>query len=283
MDPYTRETVVVERRALAVHWSAVFAGALVAAGLWLLLQMLGTGIGLASIDTDDLGALRRAGIGTNAWSIIACIASLFAGGYVAARLSATRDRISGGAHGLLTWALTAVFGMAVTVVGMSFLATGVHHKEYAREPALDRDPVALAADLDVALMPANAHQRELKRPTVTVPQIVEAARGENPDALDNGRLADKLATASSLTRAEAMDVWSRIGGSTADIVDRSNRLAAEETRANRNAAMTGHAILAAGLALLLGLGGALLGAMAALKYTRPRVIDHTAPYPVVRD
>ena len=300
MEPYTRETVV-ERRQVAVHWSAIFAGALVAAGLWLLLQMLGTGIGLASIDTDDLGALRRAGIGTNAWSIVACLGALFAGGYVATRLSHTRDQKLAATHGLLTWAMTSVFGLVATVTAMSFLAAGVGHREAAHDPALSRDPVALEGDLDASLAPVNARQHDLGRPDVTVRQLVDSARGMDPDHFDYPTLGDRLAKASSLTRAESIDVWQRFGGSTGEVVDRANRLAAEQARVNRAAEQTGHAILAAGLALLLGLGGALLGSRVALtgfgkltqrlhRHHRDREarreatrIEHTAPYPTVRD
>ena len=259
MDPYTRETVV-ERRAFAVHWSAVFAGALVAAGLWLMLQLLGTGVGL----------------GINAWSIVACIGALFAGGYVAARLSQSRDKLVGGVHGLLTWAFTAVLGFTA-VVGVSAAS---RHREVA--PAIDRDPVALATDLESSLLPVNAQQRELGKPVVMVDQIVDSAHGANPDAIDTAKLADRLAAVSTLTRAEALDVWARIGGSTGDVIDRSNRLAIEEGRMDRQRAMFAHTLLAGGIALLFGLAAALLGSqLAARRFTRR--IDHTAPYPIVTE
>jgi len=287
MEPYTRATVV-ERRHVAVHWSAIFAGALTAAGAWLLLQLLGTGLGLAAVDTDDLGALRRAGMGTNAWSILACLAALGAGGYLATRLSQTRDAKVAATHGILTWAMTSVFGLIATVFAMSIVAAGVGHREASHDPTLGRDPVALEGDLESSLAPVNAHQHALGRPAITVDQLAESARGSDPDHFAYPTLADRLAKTSSLTRAEAQDAWQQFGASTGDIVDRANRLVAEQARVNRIAAATGHAILAAGLALLLGLGGALLGSRVALKgfglpRRRTQRIDHTAPYPIVRE
>src|SRR5438477_10327762 len=82
MRPIIRETIV-ERRQPQMRWSAVFAGAVVSVGLWVLLQMLGTGIGLAVIDTNDPHSLRGIGIGTGIWSVIAPLLALFFGGMVA--------------------------------------------------------------------------------------------------------------------------------------------------------------------------------------------------------
>ena len=74
MNAYTRETLV-ERRQLVIRWSAVFAGALVAAGIGVPLHLLGANI---------------------AWSVIACIVALFAGGYVASQLAQSFSTACGG-------------------------------------------------------------------------------------------------------------------------------------------------------------------------------------------
>ena len=106
----TREAFI-DRRQPMLRWGAVIAGGAVAIGLWILLQVLGTGVGLATVDPDDTGTLRGAGIGTGIWSVIAPLIALFSGGYLAARLSGTVQRGIGAVHGLVLWSLTIVLGL----------------------------------------------------------------------------------------------------------------------------------------------------------------------------
>src|SRR5688500_9590820 len=98
MKPISRETIV-DRRQTQMRWSAVFAGTALAVGLWILLQMLGMGIGLSAVDTDDAGSLRGVGIGTGIWSVIAPLIAVFVGALLVGRLSGTRDRKVGAMHG----------------------------------------------------------------------------------------------------------------------------------------------------------------------------------------
>jgi hypothetical protein len=119
MRPITRE-LVTDRRAPTLRWTAVFAGATVSVALWLLLQMLGMGVGMAAIDLDDAGSLRSVGIGTTVWTLIAPLIALFVGGYVAGELAATREQRIGATTGFITWAVAAIVGTIVTasVIGM---------------------------------------------------------------------------------------------------------------------------------------------------------------------
>lgn len=119
MRPITRETIT-DRRQPALRWSAVFAGATVAVALWVLLQMLGMGIGMATIDLTDAGSLRSVGIGTTVWTLIAPLIALFVGGYVAGKLATTFDDRVGATHGFVAWAIASLVGMVATifVVGM---------------------------------------------------------------------------------------------------------------------------------------------------------------------
>ena len=57
-------------------------GFAIAVGGWLLLQMIGMGIGLARVDVDPAGELRGVGIGTSVWTLVAPIIAMFAGGHV---------------------------------------------------------------------------------------------------------------------------------------------------------------------------------------------------------
>jgi hypothetical protein len=121
----SREAVMFERRQPAFRWSAVLAGAVCSVGLWMLLQILGTGIGLAAIDVDDAGSLRGVGIGTTVWSLLAPLIAMFCGGLLTGRLTQTYERKLGGAHAVVMWAITSVIGLCVTIWIMTMLATTV--------------------------------------------------------------------------------------------------------------------------------------------------------------
>src|SRR5688500_8206212 len=110
MRPIARETII-ERRQPALRWSAVLAGATAAVAIWMLLQLIGMGAGLAAVELDDSGSLRSVGIGTTVWSMIAPLVAMFVGGLVAGRLATTFDSKVGAAHGFVTWAVTSLAGI----------------------------------------------------------------------------------------------------------------------------------------------------------------------------
>ena len=51
-----------------VAWGAIIAGTLIACGVWLLLHLLGMGVGLTAIEPHDVGSLRGVGVGTGVWT-----------------------------------------------------------------------------------------------------------------------------------------------------------------------------------------------------------------------
>jgi len=127
---YIKQEFPVEPRFEAsqsgVSWPAVFAGALAAAILSLVLFMLGTGLGLSSISVwSGKGADGETiGWSTLAWLVLTQLASAGVGGYMAGRLRTKwqglhtdevyfRDT----AHGFLAWAL-ATIGMVVLTAAM---------------------------------------------------------------------------------------------------------------------------------------------------------------------
>ena len=137
MKPITRETIT-DRRQRALRWSAVLGGAAVAVALWVLLQMFGMGVGMASIDLDDRGSLLSVGIGTTVWTLVAPLIALFIGGLVAGRLAQTYDRSLGALHGFVTWAIASLLGMLATV-SMVGMLTGGSMRSATRGLALSDD------------------------------------------------------------------------------------------------------------------------------------------------
>lgn len=90
-------------------WGAIFAGALTALALAFLLNLLGLGIGLSSIDPlTESDPLAGMGTGTIIWWGLSNLAALFVGGMVAGRMSGFVSGADGGLHGFLAWALYAI-------------------------------------------------------------------------------------------------------------------------------------------------------------------------------
>jgi len=121
MRPITRETII-DRRQPTLRWSAVFAGAAISVALWVLLQMLGMGIGLATIDVDNAGSLRSVGIGTTVWTLAAPVIAMFIGSMIAGRSANSFERGVGASHGFVVWSLTSVLGIVATVGMVTLLA-----------------------------------------------------------------------------------------------------------------------------------------------------------------
>lgn len=94
-----------------VSWASVFAGVAVALGVQVLLSMLGTGIGMSTIDPLRVGGTPSASafsIGAGLWWVVSSFISLVIGGWVAAQFSGYLRHLDGLLHGLLVWALTTL-------------------------------------------------------------------------------------------------------------------------------------------------------------------------------
>jgi len=90
---------------------------MIALATQLVLTLIGTAIGLATLDpaTGDNPSATALGVGAGIWLLVSSIISLLAGGYIAARLGGT---FNGWLHGLTTWAV-------VTVLTIVLLSTAV--------------------------------------------------------------------------------------------------------------------------------------------------------------
>lgn len=117
-----------------VSWAAIFAGALAAGVLSLLLFMLGIGLGLSSVSVWSGNGADGSTVGWGAvvWLVVIQLLSAAVGGYLAGRLRTKWQGVHTDevyfrdtAHGFLAWAL-ATIGMAVLAGSMlSTALTGV--------------------------------------------------------------------------------------------------------------------------------------------------------------
>jgi hypothetical protein len=100
-----------------ISWSAVFAGAVIALAVQLVLTLIGAAIGLATLNpaSGDSPSANALGVGAGIWLVVTSILSLLIGGYIGARLSNARN---GWLHGLTTWGV-------VTLLTTILLSTAV--------------------------------------------------------------------------------------------------------------------------------------------------------------
>ncbi|MBI2891933.1 MAG: hypothetical protein HYY06_00160 [Deltaproteobacteria bacterium] len=111
---------------LRLSWGALFGGATVAAGSWVLLHALCFAAGLSGVAPSSAAELKAAAIGSGVWAVIVAAISLFVGGLVTGRSSGAPTRGSGALHGIVLWGLSAVGGMVLmTMAASSALGTFV--------------------------------------------------------------------------------------------------------------------------------------------------------------
>lgn len=116
----------------AVSWAAIFAGAVGAAALSLLLVILGTGLGFSAVSPWSMQGVSATTIGFSAilWLSFTQLAASGMGGYLAGRLrtrwAATHiDEVyfRDTAHGFLTWALASLLTVVVTASVMGSIVS----------------------------------------------------------------------------------------------------------------------------------------------------------------
>jgi hypothetical protein len=93
-----------------VAWGAIIAGMVIAVVVQLVFSLLGAGIGLSTVDPTRYNTPDAAsfGLGTGIWWIVSSVIALFAGGWVAGRLSDAPEKTEAVLHGLLTWGLATL-------------------------------------------------------------------------------------------------------------------------------------------------------------------------------
>ena len=103
-----------------ISWGAVLAGTLIALMILLLINLLGVGLGLESINpATEADPLSGIGTGLSITVIIANLLALFFGGWAAGRLAGTPRTTEGVLHGILVWGLLTLltFWLLTTAVG----------------------------------------------------------------------------------------------------------------------------------------------------------------------
>jgi hypothetical protein len=246
-----------------VSWGGVLAGVVVALVVQLLINMLGIGIGVATIDpgTNDNPTAATFSIAAGVWYVVAGIIAAYAGGYVAGRLSGRPVGSTAALHGLISWAVTTllVFYLLTTAVGG--IIGGVFSGIGGAMGGLGRTAASAAQvaapNLANATDPFGAIERELR----------EAAGGNDPAALRDAAVS-ALKAALTGDQAQAEDARERAAQALAraqniSIEDARSKVAQYEQQYRRSAdQVKQHAIEAAQTTAKVVSRGALLGVFA---------------------
>ena len=201
-------TVPVRR----ISWGAIFAGAVVAITVQLILSLLGTSIGMSTIDPLQHSSPDAStfGIGAGIWWGISSIISLFAGGWVAGHLAGVPDKTDAMLHGIVTWGLAtiATVYLLASIVG-SIVSGGA---SVAGAAATAAGSAATAA----AVPAANAAKKQLEESGISVDSMMAQAKqllqqtgkpALQPESLENQAQAasEKLTSEQSTQSPETLE------------------------------------------------------------------------------
>lgn len=212
----------------AVSWPAIFAGAVTAAALALILAGIGAGIGFASLGgPSPVTFTIVAGI----WLIVTQWLSAGLGGYVAGRL---RTRWHGlhthevffrdTAHGLIAWSLAAVVGAGLLVAaGSSVLGSGARLAGAVRP--YDADLLLRRASPETPGAAMNNAGGQDHNGEVMHILAKDAAAGEMP-AEDREYLVHVVAARTGLTQDEAQKRVDQVTAQVKDAADKARKSAA---------------------------------------------------------
>jgi hypothetical protein len=111
--PLTAGTAHADTRAVLlneVSWGAIFAGAVTALVTQVVVNLVGVGVGLASVGTTaaDNPSASTVSMGAGIWFVASGIIASLAGGLVAGRLSGKPLPGAAALHGFVSWAVTTL-------------------------------------------------------------------------------------------------------------------------------------------------------------------------------
>lgn len=251
-----------ETRSSGVSWAAIFAGALSAAALSLILALLGTGLGFSTLSPYEDHSAVVLGVSTILWVTLTSILASGIGGYMAGRLrvkwaTVHTDEVffRDTAHGMLAWAVAtlltaAMFGSALTSVisGAATAGAGVA-KTVATAGAAAGTVAAKNSDMGSTMNPGDYFTDMLMRsdkpvtdasanPRAEVARIFATSMHNGSLAADDRTyLAQTVAARTGMTQADAEkrvdDVYARMNAAAEkakatakDVADKARKTAA---------------------------------------------------------
>jgi hypothetical protein len=172
-----------------VAWGAVFAGAAIALVMQIILNMIGLGVGLSTLDVaqGDTPSASSISVGAGIWFVVSGILAAGLGGYIAGRLSGKASSSTTAYHGLISWAVST---LAVLYL-LSSAASGVVGSALdTASSALGGAGKALGGSLQTAVQTAAPSLNSVSDPIAAIETKVRSASGgQDPAALRDAAIA----------------------------------------------------------------------------------------------
>ena len=206
-----------ERPFARISWGAIFAGAIIALAMQLVLTLIGTAVGLATLNpaTGQNPSGTTLGIGAGFWLVISSLVSLFLGGYIAGRLAGT---FNGWLHGLATWAVVTMLTIALLTTaagGLIGTASGLASFAASNSDKVSRTqlPPAVQQQIDQLTAQArlNADQAAAQAQQTTPEQKATEARQVGQRAVEGGAVGTGAAALGLILGALAAAFGGRTG------------------------------------------------------------------------
>ena len=166
-----------------VSWGAVFAGATIALVMQIILNMVGVGIGLSTIDVaqGDTPSVGSLSIGAGIWWVVSGIVAAAVGGYIAGRLSGKASQSTTAYHGLIAWAVSTLLVVYLLSSAASGLIGGALS---TASSALGGAGKALGGSVQTAVQTAAPSLNNMSDPMAAIESKVRnASGGQDPAAL----------------------------------------------------------------------------------------------------
>lgn len=265
-------TVVLNR----VSWAGALAGAAIALVAQLILNMIGVGVGAATVDPTGGGgpAAETFSMSAAIWWTVSGIIAAFLGGYAAGRLSGQPDRTTASWNGLVSWAastLVIVYLLATAIGGllggtMSALGSFGRTAFEAAGPMLGSDPFsAIEQQMREQMGPGGAQAAR----DAAIAAVRAALTGDEAEAQQaRERAAQAMANAQGVSVEEARQ---QLG----ELESRYRQIAQQAQQQAGQAAETASA--AASMGGIFGAVALLLGAIAAWFGGRAGCVHRFAP------
>lgn len=121
----TETTTGPTYEAKPILWGAVFAGAVIAMVVQLVLSVLGLAIGASTINPlQEVNPVEGIGIGAGIYWVVSSIISLFVGGYASGSLVAVQETRTRALHGLTMWGIATILFFLLLSSGVGRIVGG---------------------------------------------------------------------------------------------------------------------------------------------------------------
>jgi hypothetical protein len=166
-----------------ISWGAVIAGAIIGLVVQLILNMVGIGIGLSTVDAVavDTPSASSISIGAGLWWVISGIVAAGIGGYLAGRLSGKPSHSTTAYHGLISWAVSMLVVIYLVSSATSGLIAGAFN---GATSMLGGAGKAVGSSAQTVVQAAAPSLNNMNDPMSRIEgQVRSASGGQDPAAL----------------------------------------------------------------------------------------------------